>query len=158
MTIRPERYRNAVVAHIYVDGAADAVEFYRRAFGADELFRVARPDGKILHGELAIADSVIMFGDPGDNTPYAEPAKLGRTTAGLHLMVDDVQRWFDRALVAGAKPVQPAQEMFYGATSASVRDPYGHVWVLLAWHEDPSPADIEARGGAFFKQHTTAEE
>jgi PhnB protein len=139
MMTRPERYRNAIVPHIYVDGAPAAIEFYRRAFGAVELFRIARPDGAILHAELSICGSVVMLGDPDDRL-YAEPRRLGRCTAGLHVFSDDNEALFRRAVGAGAEAVQAPTEMFYGASSAAVRDPFGHVWVLLTWTEDLPPA------------------
>jgi PhnB protein len=144
MPLRPARYRDAVVAHIYIDGAADAVRFYADAFGAEELFRIARPDGRILHAELSIAGSVVMLGDP-EGPLYGEPRALGATTAGLHLLVDDNAAVQARAVAAGCEAVQPPTEMFYGANSASVRDPYGHVWVLLTWREDLPPAEMERR-------------
>lgn len=143
--LRPERYRNAVIPHIYIDGAARAIEFYARAFGADEIFRIARPDGKILHAEISICGSALMLGDP-DGRVYAEPRTLGRTTAGLHILTEDNAALLRRALDAGAEQIQPPTEMFYGANSASLRDPFGHVWVLLTWKEDLSPAEMELRG------------
>jgi hypothetical protein len=88
MTIRPDRYRNAIVPHIYVDGASDGIEFYKRAFGAVELFRMAHPNGKVLHSEISIAGSVVMIGDPDDKL-YSEPRALGRCTASLHIFLDD---------------------------------------------------------------------
>lgn len=152
MTLRPGRYRNAIVPHIYIDGAAAAIEFYREAFGATELFRIAQPDGKILHAEISIADSVIMLGDP-DERLYAEPRKLGRCTAGLHIFVDDNAALMQRAVKMGAEAIQKPTEMFYGANSASVRDPFGHVWVLLSWKQDLEPAEMERRGKAFFSRN-----
>jgi PhnB protein len=151
MTERPARYRNAVVPHIYVDGAADGIAFYQRAFGAVELLRIARPDGKILHAEISICGSVLMIGDP-DGKLYAEPRALGRCAAGLHIFTDDNAALQRRAVEAGAEKIQPPTEMFYGANSASVRDPYGHVWVLLTWKEDLEPAEMERRGNALLKQ------
>lgn len=88
MTIRPDRYRNALVPHIYIDGVSDGIAFYKRAFGAVELFRMARPNGKILHAEISIGGSVVMIGDPDDKL-YSEPRVLGRCTAGLHIFLDD---------------------------------------------------------------------
>lgn len=131
MTVRPNRYRNAIIPHIYVAGAADAIAFYERAFGAEELFRIASPDGKILHAELSIGDSVFMIGDP-DNTLYGEPRALGRCTASLHVFTDDNEALLRRAVEAGAEEIQRATDMFYGASSASARDPFGHVWVSVA--------------------------
>src|ERR1700743_119597 len=147
MTPRPERYRNAIVPHIYVDGAADAIAFYARAFGAQELFRTARPDGRILHAEISICGSVLMIGDPGVKL-YGDPRKLGGCTASLHIVTDDNAALLRRAVAAGAEEVQPPTEMFYGASSASARDPYGHVWVMLTWKQDLEPAEIERRGKA----------
>jgi PhnB protein len=151
MTMKPSRYGNAVVPHIYVDGASDGIAFYKRAFDAVELFRIAAPDGRILHAELSIHGAVVMIGDPDDEL-YAEPKALGRTTAGLHVFVDDNAAVLRRAVEAGAEQVQPPTEMFYGANSASVRDPFGHVWVLLTWKEDLEPAEMERRGKAFFER------
>jgi PhnB protein len=149
MTKRPERYANAVVPHIYIDGAAAAIDFYKRAFGAVELFRIAHPDGKILHAEIAICGSTVMIGDP-DHKLYGEPRQLGGCSAGLHLFVADNAALLQRAVAAGAQAVQQPTEMFYGANSASVRDPFGHVWVLLVWQQDLDPAEMERRGKAFF--------
>ena len=149
MAKKPERYDDAVVAHIYVDGAGEGIAFYERAFGAVELFRIAAPNGRILHAELSIHGAVVMIGDP-DGKLYSEPKPLGRTTAGLHLFVDDNAAVLRRAVEAGAELVQPPTEMFYGANSASVRDPFGHVWVLLTWKEDLDSAEMERRGKAFF--------
>ena len=142
---RPERYWNAIVPHIYVEGASNAIAFYGRAFGALELFRFSRPDGSILHAEISIGGSVVMIGDPDDRL-YGEPRKLGRCTAGLHIFTDDNETLLRRAVRAGAEELQPATRMFYGASSASLRDPFGHVWVLLTWMEDLEPAEMERRG------------
>jgi PhnB protein len=142
---KPERYRNAIVPHIYVSGASRGIAFYQRAFGAVELFRIARADGSIVHAEISIGGSVIMIGDP-DGKLYDEPGRLGHCTAGLHVITDDNEGLFRRATDAGAEPIQHPTDMFYGASSASVRDPFGHVWVLLTWKEDLSPAEMERRG------------
>ncbi|HET9388136.1 MAG TPA: VOC family protein [Steroidobacteraceae bacterium] len=150
MLDRPERYRNAIVPHIYVEDAARGIAFYERAFGAVELFRIAHPDGRILHAELSICGSVVMIGDP-DGRLYSEPHVVGRCTAGLHIFVEDNAALVRRAVEAGAEQIQPPTEMFYGANSASVRDPYGHVWVLLSWKEDIGVAEMERRGNALLR-------
>lgn len=147
MTLRRARYHDAVVPHIYVDGAADGIAFYQRAFGAVELFRIAHPNGKVLHAEISICGSLFMIGDPDDHL-YGEPRELGRCTAGLHIFLDDNAALLRRALEAGAQLIQPPTDMFYGASSASVRDPFGHVWVLLSWKQDLEPAEMERRGRA----------
>jgi len=149
--MKPDRYRNAIVPHIYVEGASEAIAFYARAFGAVELFRIAHPDGRILHAEISIHGSVVMIGDP-DNRLYGDPRALGRCTAGLHIFVDDNEALLRRAIEAGAVQIQPPTDMFYGASSASVRDPFGHVWVLLSWKEDLEPGEMERRGKAALRQ------
>jgi PhnB protein len=154
---RPDRYRNAIVPHIYVDGAAEAIAFYKRAFGAVELFRIADRDGTILHAEISIAGSVVMIGDP-DEKLYGDPRVLGRCTTSLHIFVDDNAALLQRAIDAGAETIQPPTDMFYGANSASVRDPFGHVWVLLSWKEDLAPAEMERRGNAFLNAMQTRRE
>jgi len=151
MTTRPVRYQNAIVPHIYVDGASDAIAFYHRAFGATELFRVAHPNGKILHAEISICGSVVMIGDPDDKL-YNAPRRLGRTTASLHIFTDDNVALLRRAVAAGAEQIQPPTDLFYGANSASLRDPFGHVWVLLSWKDDLPPDEIERRGNALLGQ------
>jgi PhnB protein len=148
MDHRPARYRNAIVPHIYVEGAADAIAFYQRAFGAEEVFRVTGKDGRMIHGEFTVCGAVIMIGDPSDPRLYGEPRKLGACTAGLHIFTDDNEALMRRATAAGCEAVQAVTEMFYGATSGSVRDPFGHVWVLLTWTADLTPAEIERRAAA----------
>jgi PhnB protein len=155
MAERPDRYRNSVVPHIYVSGASEAIAFYARAFGATEILRVAHPDGRILHSEISIQGSVVMIGDPGEEH-YGDPRALGRCTAGLHLFVDDNEAVLGRAMEAGAQAIQPPTDMFYGASSASLRDPFGHVWVLLTWKEDLGPAEMERRGNALLRRQASS--
>ena len=152
MAERPNRYWNVIVPHIYVDGASEAVDFYKRAFGAEELFRVNQPGGKILHAEISICGSVLMISDPTNKDLYAGPRSSGRTTASLHIFVDNNQALLQQAIAAGAEEIEPPTDMFYGANSASLRDPFGHVWVLLSWKEDIDPAEIERRGKALLSK------
>ncbi|HEY1503981.1 MAG TPA: VOC family protein [Stellaceae bacterium] len=144
---RPQRYRDAIVPHIYVEHATEAIAFYARAFGATEILRIAGRDGKIIHAEIAIEGSVVMIGDPTDQH-YGDPRNLGGCSAGLHIFTNDNAGLLRRAVAAGAEAIQQPTEMFYGANSASLRDPFGHVWVLLTWKEDLSPDDMERRGKA----------
>jgi PhnB protein len=92
-----------------------------------------------------------MISDPDDRL-YGDPRSLGRCTAGLHIFADDNEALFGRAIEAGAEQIQPPTDMFYGASSASVRDPFGHVWVLLSWKEDLAPAEMELRGRAALRR------
>lgn len=134
--------------HIYVDGASDAIAFYIKAFGAVELFGVARPNDRIIHAEISICGSLVMIGDPDSEQVYGDPRRLGRMSASLHIFVDDNHALLERAVGTGATEIQPPTDMFYGANPASLRDPFGHVWVLLSWREDIDEAEIERRGNA----------
>ena len=115
----PEGY-HTLTPYLAVEDTAKAIDFYKEAFGAEELFRIAAPDGRIVHSELTVCDATVMLGDP-DARLYDEPRQLGACTAGLHLIVDDNAAVLARALAAGCEQIQPPTEMFYGANSASVR-------------------------------------
>ncbi|MET8750853.1 VOC family protein [Streptomyces sp. NPDC004667] len=148
-TTVPEAYRNAVVAHIMVDGAKNAIDFYTRAFGADELFRLDGPDGRIVHAEVGIQGSTIMLGDP-EGPHFGAPTALGGTSVGLHVFVDDVDALAERATEAGAELLQPPADQFHGDRTAIVKDPYGHVWVFLTHLEDLAPDEVARRARDLF--------
>ncbi|MFC6884532.1 MULTISPECIES: VOC family protein [Actinomadura] len=140
----PDRYGYAAIAHVMVDGADAAISFYARAFGAQELFRIAGPDGSIMHAEISIGGSVIMVGDA--EAPFQSPARAGGTTVALHVFVEDVDVLYARALDAGAESLQAPADMFYGARQVMIRDPFGHVWAFLTQREDVPPEEIARRG------------
>ncbi len=140
----PARYRNAAIAHVMVDGASAAIRFYSRAFGAEEVFRVGGPDGRIVHAEVDIQGSVFMLGDAEGE--FRAPGEAGGSTVGLHVFVEDVDALGARATEAGAEMLQPPTDMFYGARTVMLKDPFGHVWVFLTQSEDPSPEEIARRG------------
>lgn len=144
----PDRYRYAVIPHVMVKGAAQAIEFYKAAYSATELFRIASPDGKIIHSEIRIGQSVVMIGDA--EGLFRDARSLGGSSVGLHVYVDDVDALFLRARSAGAKELQPVQTMFYGDRTAMLEDPYGHVWVFLTHLEDLTPDEIVERAKAVF--------
>lgn len=147
MIMRPSRYRNSVVPHIYVEDAAQAINFYKLAFGAEELFRIADHNGKIIHSEVSICGSTMMIGDPLYSR-YGDPRRLGASTVSLHVFTEDNVALLHRAIAAGAEEVQPPTDTYFGANSTTLRDPFGHVWALLTWHEDFEPAEIESRARA----------
>lgn len=147
MPKRPSRYRDAIVGHIYIDGASEAIEFYKTAFGAEELFRVVGEDGKIIHAEITVCGSSAMISDLTDKR-YGDPRALGATTVCMHIFSDDNVALFRRAIGAGAEEILPPTDTYFGANSATLRDPYGHVWALLTWNEDLSVDEIEARATA----------
>lgn len=142
----PQRYFRSVIAHAMVSDSEQAIEFYRQAFGAVEVFRIALPDGRVVHAEIAIEDSIVMLGDA--EGPFTSPSSLGGTSVGLHIYVADVDAMTATAEQAGASILQAPQDMFYGDRSSILRDPFGHVWVLLTHQEAMSVETIRARGEA----------
>ena len=144
MTVIPSRYRYAAIPHVMVNGAAEAIRFYAEAFGGEELFRIAGPDGRIMHAEVDIKGSTIMVGDT--DGPFVAPGD--GTTVGVHLYVDDVDAFGEQAVQAGAELLQPPTDMFYGARQIMLKDPFGHVWVFLTHTEDLSLEEISRRGNA----------
>jgi PhnB protein len=145
----PKRYQFSVIPHIFIDGASAAVSFYERAFGATEIFRVSRPDGKIVHAEIQIGESIIMVGDA--DGLFHDPRSLKGVSVGLHLYTEDVDALFARAVGAGAKAIEAVQDMFYGDRMGMLEDPFGHIWVFLTHKEDVAPEQIKLRGEALFK-------
>lgn len=146
----PDRYRYAVIPHIMVDDAAAAIDFYRRAFGAREEFRVDAPGGGILHAEIVIGRSALMLGDASVETAetagFASPTSLGgSSTVTLHVFVPDVDALAERAEAAGADIVQPPQDMFHGDRTVILRDPSGHLWVFLTHLEDLTEDELLRR-------------
>ena len=146
----PDRYRYAVIPHIMVDDAAAAIDFYRRAFGAREDFRVDAPGGGILHAEITIGQSVLMLGDASvdeaESGAFAAPASLGGgTSVALHVFVPDVDSLAERAEAAGAEILQPPKDMFHGDRTVILKDPSGHLWVFLTHVEDVSREELQRR-------------
>ncbi|MEU0408354.1 VOC family protein [Streptomyces griseorubiginosus] len=146
----PDRYRFAVIPHIMVDDAAAAIDFYQRAFGAREDFRVDAPGGGILHAEITIGRSTLMLGDTGaDEAEYGAfgaPGSLGGgTSVALHVFVPDVDSLAERARTAGAEILQPPKDTFHGDRTVILKDPSGHLWVFLTHIEDVSAEELRRR-------------
>jgi PhnB protein len=147
-----EGYHN-VVPGIVVRNAAKAVEFYQAALGAVEGARMYGPDGKsILHTELQIGDSKVFLSDEDPGMAVKSPESLHGTTSSIHLNVEDTDAAFHRAIKAGATPVMPPMDMFWGDRYAQFTDPFGHLWGLGTHKEDLSPEEMRTRGEEFFKR------
>lgn len=139
---------HSVTPYLLMKGAAAALDFYKRAFGAEELMRMPMPDGTIAHAEIKIGDSPIMLADEGDQScdlGQKSPATLGATSVSVMLYVPDVDAQYKQALAAGATELRPVKDQFYGDRSGTLRDPYGHVWTLATHVEEVSPEEIERR-------------
>src|SRR4030088_858567 len=146
----PEGYHSAT-PYLIVKGAAEAIDFYKRAFGATELLRMADPKGGIAHAEIKIGDSVIMLADEHPNMGYCGPRSLGGSAVSIMLYVTDVDGTFDRAVKAGAKAQRPVANQFYGDCSGTLEDPFGHIWTISTHVEDVAPEEMKRRAEAAFK-------
>jgi PhnB protein len=141
----PQGYQSVIPA-LSVRGAAAAIEFYQRAFGAEERYRMAAPDGSgIAHAETAIGDCVIMMADESPVWGNRSPQALGGSPVCFSTYVEDVDAAFARAVAAGATVVQEPQDQFYGDRSGSVADPFGYRWTLMTHVEDVPMEEIERR-------------
>ncbi|NMX76110.1 VOC family protein [Pseudomonas sp. WS 5532] len=145
----PEGY-HSVTPYMGIDNAAEAIEFYQKAFGATQVMRLDMPDGKVGHAELRIGDSAIMLGSPCPEMALRNPDE--HTSVGLHLYVKDVDAQYQQAIDAGALSVSEPKDQFYGDRSASVKDPFGHLWFLATRKEDLTEAQIRERATEMFKQ------
>jgi PhnB protein len=134
--------------HLMVKGAAQAIEFYKKAFGAIERSRMPGPNGLIMHASLKIGNSTLFLGDdfPGMEGSSHSPAKVGSTTVVLNLYVEDSDKLFQQAVSAGAKVAMPISDQFWGDRYGQVTDPFGHVWAISTKKEDLTPQEMEERG------------
>ena len=143
----PEGY-HTVTPYLIIKGAAKALEFYKKAFGATELFRMDQPDGKIGHAEIKIGDSPIMLSDEHLEMKHSGPKTLGGSPVSILLYVEDVDKVFNRAINAGAEQQMPVEDKFYGDRSGSLVDPFGHIWHIATHKEDVAPEEMEKRMAA----------
>lgn len=143
----PDGYHTAT-PYLVLQNAAGAIEFYKKAFGATELMRLASPGGKIGHAEIKIGDSPIMLADEVPEMGYRGPRALGGSPVSIMLYVEDVDALFNQAVAAGATVRRPVKDEFYGDRSGNLEDPFGHVWTIATHKEDVSPEEIEKRFAA----------
>jgi len=143
----PEGY-HSITPYLIVRGAAEAIEFYKNAFGATELFRFPAPGGRIGHAEIKIGDSPIMLADEFAEMGYHGPEKLGGSPVSIMLYVEDVDTVFNRAVDAGASVKEALQDKFYGDRTATLTDPFGHRWHVSTHKEDVSMQELERRAKA----------
>lgn len=140
----PEGY-HTVTPYLTVHDCAKAIDFYKRAFDATEVYRMAGPPGKIAHAELQIGDSRVMLSDDMPGSDCRSPQLLGGTTANIFLYVKDVDSVYNKAVSAGAKSVAPLADMFWGDRYGRLADPYGHSWSLATHKEDVAPDEMKKR-------------
>jgi len=146
----PDGYHTAT-PYLVINGAAAAIEFYKKAFGATEMFRMEMPGGKIGHAEITIGDSRVMLADEFPEMDARGPQSFGGTPVSLMLYVEDVDTVFNRAIASGAKEKEPVQDKFYGDRNGKLEDPFGHVWMIATHKEDLSPEEVRTRAAAWMK-------
>ena len=148
----PEGY-HSITPYLTVRYADQAIDFYRKAFGAEELGRMLGPDGKtVMHAELKIGDSRFFLGEEMIEMECRSPLTLGGSPSGIYLYVRDVDETFRNALEAGATEKKPIEDMFWGDRTGSVIDPSGHTWDLATRREEVPPEEMKRRGEEFFKK------
>jgi PhnB protein len=151
MTVKaqPDGY-HAITPYLVVKDAAGAIEFYKKVFGAQELFRLGGPDGKVGHAELKVGDSVVMLADEAPQMGSLAPPTIGGSPVRILLYVENVDEVVPRAVTAGAKIVRPIADQFYGDRAGGIEDPYGHYWHVATHKEDVSPEEMKRRAAALF--------
>ncbi|RYD50093.1 MAG: VOC family protein [Verrucomicrobiaceae bacterium] len=132
-----------VTPHLVCAGAADAIEFYKKAFGATENMRLAAPDGKLMHGCISIGDSMVMLVDEMPDCGCLGPKATGGSPVTIHLQVEDADALYDQAVKAGATSTMPLTDMFWGDRYGVVTDPFGHNWSIATHVKDLTPEEIQ---------------
>ncbi|HEY9773059.1 MAG TPA: VOC family protein [Planktothrix sp.] len=149
--------QSSVTPHLILKDADKAIEFYKKALGAEEVCRMKTPDGKIMHASIKIDGCHIYLCDEMDGECGSKSAAtLGGANATIHLYVPDADAAFKRAVDAGAKPTMPVQDMFWGSRYGMVVDPFGQPWSFATCVEEVSPEEAEKRGKEMFKQMAAA--
>jgi PhnB protein len=143
----PEGY-HSVTPYLIIKGAAAALDFYQRAFGAVEIMRMPAPDGRVAHAEIKIGDSIIMLADEYPEMGYRSAQTLGGSCVNLMIYVERVDEVFKQALAAGAKEKQALKDQFYGDRSGTLEDPFGQQWTIATHVEDVTPEEMDRRAKA----------
>jgi PhnB protein len=147
----PKGY-HTVTPSLFVTGAAKAIDFYKKALGAEELMRFAGPDGKIMHAEIKVGDSIVMLADEMPEMGGRGPKTIGGTPVSFFVYGENVDAAWKRAVDGGAKELQPLADQFWGDRAGCLEDPFGHHWWLAQHIEDLTPEQIRKNAEAFFGQ------
>jgi len=148
----PEGY-HSITPYIIVNDAANAIDFYKHAFGAIEIYRHNSPDGKsVINAELKIGDSIILLSDEFPLGKCRSPKSIGGSAVTIHLYTEDVDRVFNQAISAGATVIMPVMDMFWGDRYGQLIDPYGHIWSIATHKQDLSSEEIQRTGEEVFKE------
>jgi len=147
----PKGY-HTITPNIVIRDAARAIDFYKKAFGAEETMRMPGPGGKVMHAELKIGDSIVMLADEMPEMGSKSPKAYGGSPVNFYVYLGNVDAAWKRAVDAGAKVVMPLADMFWGDRTGRLEDPFGHSWSLAEHIKDVTPEEIKKGQEAFFKQ------
>jgi PhnB protein len=147
----PAGYEGAL-PYLSVRDAAGALDFYKKAFGAEELMRFPMPDGKIGHAEIKIGKAIVMLADEFPEQDFLSPQTIGGSPVQIMVYVEDVDSVAKQAEKAGAKVLSPVADQFYGDRSGRLQDPYGHVWYISTHKEDVAPEEMQKRHDEYLKK------
>jgi PhnB protein len=140
----PDGYYS-LTPYLVIKGAAEAIEFYKKAFGAAEVVRMPGPGDRIMHAEVKIGNSMLMLSDENPEKGFLSPKSRGGASSSVMLYVDDVDAVFKKAVTAGAKQDMAPADMFWGDRMGNLTDPFGHCWAIATHKEDVSPDEMEKR-------------
>src|SRR5688572_12439582 len=143
----PDGYYS-LTPYLVIKGAAEAIEFYKKAFGAEEVVRMPGSGGRIMHAEVKIGNAMLMLSDENPERGHLSPATRGGNTSSVMLYTDDVDATFKKALAAGAKEQSAPEDMFWGDRMGNLTDPFGHSWAIATHKEDVSPEEMQKRMAA----------
>jgi PhnB protein len=147
---------HTLTPYLVCRGAANAIDFYKKAFSAKERTRMLGPGGSVMHAELLIGESIMMLGDEMLETGATSPHTVGGTATGLFIYTANVDQAYAKAIAAGAKPEMPPMDMFWGDRYCKFVDPFGHKWSMATHLEDLTPKQMQKRGEAFMAQQAAA--
>jgi PhnB protein len=147
----PQGY-HTITPNLVVNDAAQALEFYKKALGAEETVRMPGPNGRIMHAEMRIGDSVVMLGEERPDMGRKSPSSYGGSPVGFYVYVENLDAAWNRAVGAGAKATRPPADMFWGDRTGTLEDPFGHSWSLAENVKDPTPEEIKRGEEEFFAQ------
>jgi PhnB protein len=147
----PKGY-NTVTPSLFVAGAAKAIDFYKKALGAEELMRFPSPDGKIMHAEIKVGDSILMLADEMPDMGGRGPKSIGGTPVSFFVYGENVDAAWKRAVDAGAKELVPLADQFWGDRTGCLEDPFGHQWWLAQHLQDLTPEEIRKNAESYFSQ------
>ena len=151
----PQGY-HSITPYLFIQGASSAIDYYKKVFGAEERMRMPGPDGRVMHAELQIGDSIVMLADENPEMGAKSPKTIGGAASSLHVYVRDVDTTTQTAVEAGGQLIRPVKNQFYGDRSGSIIDPFGHIWSIATHIEDVSPEEMNKRMAKMATQSANA--